>query len=198
MSNDPFTENDQNLLALFAQQAAIAIHNAKLYNEVEYLTKIDSLTGSYNRRGLNELSQRELARAYRSEQPVAMLMIDIDYFKYVNDHYGHAVGDQILCLLSNELQKNLRATDILCRFGGEEFAILLPETNVQTAQAIAERLRIHVANKNFEVPGMNINITISIGVAWMPGNIANLDTLLKRADDAMYLAKRSGRNMVCF
>lgn len=197
VSKEPFTENDLNMLSLFAQQAAIAINNAKLYNEVEYLTKIDALTGSYNRRGLNELSQRELTRAQRSKQPVAMLMIDIDYFKYVNDHHGHTIGDQVLCLLSKELQKDLRESDILCRFGGEEFIILLPETKVMDARAIAERLRIQVANKKFKVPYMEINITVSIGVAWMPGNVANLETLLKRADDAMYQAKRDGRNKVC-
>jgi diguanylate cyclase (GGDEF)-like protein/PAS domain S-box-containing protein len=195
--NEPFTENDKKILLLFAQQAAIAINNAKLYNVVENLTKIDPLTGVYNRRGLEELSQRELTRALRSKHSLAMLMIDIDYFKYVNDHYGHPIGDQILCMLSNEMQKNLRETDVLCRYGGEEFAILLPETNIKTAKSIAERLRIYVANKSFEFPGMVLNINISIGVSWMPGNVATLETLLKRADDAMYQAKRAGRNMVC-
>lgn len=197
VSKEPFTENDLDMLTLFAQQAAIAINNAKLYDEVEKLTKIDPLTGAFNRRGLNELSHRELARTQRTDQPMAMLMVDIDYFKFVNDHYGHPIGDQILILLSDKLQKNLRDTDILCRYGGEEFAILLPETNLQSARKIAERLRINVAKKPFEVPYMKLNITISIGVAWMPGKIASIETLLKRADEAMYMAKRSGRNMVC-
>ena len=197
VSNEPFTENDLILLSLFAQQAAIAINNANLYNEVEKLTKIDALTGLYNRRGLNELSHRELVRALRSNNPMAMFMIDIDYFKYVNDHYGHPIGDQILILLSDELQKNVREMDILCRYGGEEFAVLLPETNVQTAKNIAERLRIYVENHLFKVQDLVLNITISIGVSWMPGKIASIDSLLNRADSAMYLAKRSGRNKVC-
>jgi diguanylate cyclase (GGDEF)-like protein len=197
VSNEIFTENDKKILLLFAQQAAIAIHNANLYSEVENLTKIDPLTGAYNRRGLNEIFQRELARAQRSKQPLAMLMIDIDYFKFVNDQYGHPIGDQILRILSKELEQNLRESDVLCRYGGEEFAILLPETNIQTAKIISERMRINVDNKSFEFPGMVINITISIGVACMPGNVAKLETLLKRADEAMYKAKRSGRNMVC-
>lgn len=196
-SKEPFTENDQNLLFLFAQHAAIAINNAKLYEEVENLTKIDALTDVYNRRGFDELSQRELARAKRAGQSLVMLMIDIDYFKFVNDHHGHAIGDQILILLSDELQKNLRETDILCRYGGEEFAVLLPETNLQTAKNIAERLRIKVADKTFQFPGMVLNITISIGISWMPGKIASIELLLNRADEAMYQAKRSGRNMVC-
>jgi diguanylate cyclase (GGDEF)-like protein/PAS domain S-box-containing protein len=196
-SNEPFTENDQDLLLLFARQAAIAINNANFYNEVENLTKIDPLTGAYNRRGLNELFHHELARTHRTDQPMAMLMVDIDYFKFVNDHYGHPIGDQILILLSDELQKNLRETDILCRYGGEEFAVLLPETNLQTAKNIAERLRINIANKPFDVPSMEVNITISIGVSWMPGKIASIETLIERADEAMYQAKRSGRNMVC-
>jgi diguanylate cyclase (GGDEF)-like protein len=197
VAKEPFTENDQDILSLFAQQAAIAINNAKLYKEVENLTKIDELTGAYNRRGLNELSHRELARAHRTDQSMAMLMIDIDLFKDVNDHYGHAIGDQILRSLSKELQINLRETDILCRYGGEEFAILLPETNIQTATTIAERLRIIVANKPFEVPDMVLNITISIGISWMQGKAASIESMLILADKAMYMAKRSGRNKVC-
>ncbi|HSM25954.1 MAG TPA: GAF domain-containing protein, partial [Anaerolineaceae bacterium] len=196
ISTEPFTENDQNILSLFAQQAAIAINNANLYKEVEILTKIDELTGAYNRRGFDELSHRELARAHRSDQSLAMLMIDIDLFKDVNDHHGHAVGDQILRLLSDELQKNLRETDILCRYGGEEFAILLPETNIKTAETIAERLRISVANKAFEVTEMVLNITISIGVSCMKGKDAEIESMLNMADKAMYEAKRSGRNKV--
>lgn len=197
ISTLPFTEKDQNLLSLFGQQAAIAIKNAELFNEVETLTKIDVLTGAYNRRGFNELCQRELVRTKRSNQSQTMLMIDIDYFKSVNDRYGHPFGDQILCMLSNELQDNLRETDILCRYGGEEFAILLPETNIETAKNIAERLRIKIANKAFTVNKTTLNITISIGISWMTGDQAELYYLLDRADEAMYLAKRSGRNMVC-
>ena len=197
ISTVPFTEKDQNLLSLFGQQAAIAIKNAELFNEVETLTKIDVLTGTYNRRGFDELCQRELNRTRRSNQSQSMLMIDIDYFKSVNDRYGHPFGDQILCMLSNELQNNLRETDILCRYGGEEFAILLPETNIKTAKIIAERLRIKVANKTFEVQELTLNITISIGISWMPGDKAELYYLLDRADEAMYLAKRCGRNTVC-
>lgn len=196
-STEPFTKNDQNLLFLFAQQAAIAINNAKLYQEIETLTKVDSLTGLYNRRGFNELSHREVAFAQRSNKPMVMLMIDIDYFKFINDHHGHAIGDQILCLLATKIQKNLRETDILCRYGGEEFAILLPETDIQLARKIAQRIRLNVANKPFEVPNMELKITISIGVAWMPGRVTSIETLLKQADQAMYQAKRSGRNKVC-
>ncbi len=197
ISTEPFTEKEQNLLSLFAQQAVIAIKNAELFNEVQILTKIDELTGAYNRRGFNELCHRELLRTKRTKQPQSMLMVDIDHFKYVNDQYGHAIGDQILCLLLNELQKNLRETDILCRYGGEEFSILLPETNIQTAQSISERLRMNVANKSFELPNLTLQITISIGISWLPGDQAELDVLLDRSDVAMYQAKRSGRNTVC-
>ena len=196
-STVPFTDNDQNLLQLFGQQAAIAIKNAELFNQVQTLTKIDVLTGAYNRRGFNELCQRELAHAKRTHQPQSMLMIDIDFFKTINDQYGHPVGDQILSLLSAELQKNLRQTDILCRYGGEEFAILLPETNIQTAKHIAERLRINISNHSFEVTKLSLHLTISIGISWSNGEAAELDDLLDRADEAMYQAKRSGRNRVC-
>jgi diguanylate cyclase (GGDEF)-like protein len=124
-------------------------------------------------------------------------MIDIDFFKKINDQHGHPVGDQILILLSRELQRNLRQTDILCRFGGEEFAILLPETSLQTATSIAERLRVNVSNYSFEVDKLSLRLTISIGISWMIGNQAELGILLDRADEAMYQAKRGGRNKVC-
>lgn len=192
-----FSEKDQNLLFLFGQQAAIAIKNAELFNEVQTLTKIDTLTGAYNRRGFHELCQHELVHAKRSNKPQSMLMIDIDFFKNINDQYGHPIGDQILCLLAEKLQRNLRQSDIFCRFGGEEFAILLPETNIQTAKIIAERLRINVSNYIFEVAKMSLGLTISIGISWMHGEHAELGILLDRADEAMYQAKRGGRNKVC-
>ncbi|MBE0685957.1 MAG: diguanylate cyclase [Anaerolineaceae bacterium] len=193
----PFSEKDQNLLFLFGQQAAIAIKNAELFQKVQKLTKLDSLTGAYNRRGFDDLCHRELILAKRSNQPQSMLMIDIDFFKKINDQYGHPVGDQILILLSRELQRNLRQTDVLCRYGGEEFAILLPETGLQTATSIAERLRVNVSNYSFEVDKLTLRLTISIGISWMTGNQAELGILLDRADEAMYQAKRGGRNKVC-
>ncbi len=196
-STESFSVKDQNLLALFGQHAAIALKNAELFNEIQTLTKIDTLTGAFNRRGFNELCQRELVHSKRSNHPQSMLMIDIDFFKLINDQYGHPVGDQILCLLSTELGKNLRQTDILCRYGGEEFAILLPETNIQTAKIIAERLRINVSNYSFELAKTTLHLTISIGISWMHGKHAELGILLDRADEAMYQAKRGGRNMVC-
>lgn len=197
VSTEFFTEKDKNLLVLFGQHAAIAIKNAELFTEIQTLTKIDSLTSVYNRRGFNELCDRELIHAKRSKLPQAMLMIDIDFFKNINDQYGHPIGDQILLLLSKELAKNLRQTDILCRFGGEEFAIFLPETNIHIAKSIAERLRITISNYIFEVTKTTLQITISIGVSWMDGDHAELSLLLDQADEAMYQAKRTGRNRVC-
>lgn len=196
-SPESFSEKDKNLLFLFGQHAAIALKNAELFNEIQTLTKVDALTGIYNRRGFNELCERELIHAKRSKLTQSMLMIDIDFFKKINDQYGHPIGDQILLSLSKELGKNLRQTDILCRYGGEEFAILLPETTIQTAKTIAERLRISISNYSFEVTKTTLHITISIGVSWMHGDHAELDILLDRADEAMYQAKRSGRNRVC-
>ena len=114
-STEIFTGKDQNLLLLFGQQAAIAIKNAELFSKVQALTKIDSLTGAYNRRGFNELCYRELLRAKRTNQPQSMLMIDLDFFKKINDQHGHPIGDQMLIMLSNELRDHLRETDIMCR-----------------------------------------------------------------------------------
>ena len=192
-----FTKNDQELLQMFAQQAAIAVNNAELFNELEKLTRTDTLTGLYNRRGLIEMSQSEFERAKRSGFPLSMIMLDIDFFKHVNDLYGHAIGDQVLRILSDELHRNLRAIDILCRYGGEEFAILLPETTLQSAREVAERLRIAVAKLQFNITHADIKITVSQGLSTMPGETADLETLLGQADNALYSAKSSGRNRVC-
>lgn len=192
-----FTKNDQTLLQMFAQQAAIAVKNAELFNELEKLTRTDTLTGLFNRRGLIEMSQSEFERAKRSGYPLSMIMVDIDFFKLVNDQYGHTVGDQILRILSDELQRNLRGIDILCRYGGEEFAILLPETTLQSAREVAERLRVAAVKLQFTSIHADINITISLGISTMPGDTADLETLLDQADEALYSAKTSGRNRVC-
>lgn len=156
----------------------------------------DYLTGLYNRRYFMEQGQIELARARRYGKPLSIFMIDIDHFKKINDTYGHNFGDLVLQRLSIRMRESLRTIDIIGRLGGEEFAVLLPETELRGALEVAERLRDSVARINVErAEGMPVNFTISIGVASIKDD-TNLDTLLSQADQAMYEAKQTGRNKV--
>jgi len=189
-----FSSSDKDLMHLFAQQAAIAVENAQLFEEKERQARIDITTGIYNRRGLLELGKREIDRAHRYERPLAALMIDIDNFKQVNDTHGHAIGDIVLKELADILKENIRTIDILSRYGGEEFVILLPETTPESAFEIAERLRKKVSYHVFTPESLEIHITISIGLAFSSGDNNGLNDLIKRADNAMYMSKGEGRN----
>jgi diguanylate cyclase (GGDEF)-like protein len=194
MSEDDFVDTDITLMEEFAAQAAITIRNSELYQETKYLATIDDLTGSFNRRQLFELGERELKRHTRLRHPLAALMFDIDYFKRVNDAHGHAVGDEVLRLLAQRATLQIREIDILGRYGGEEFAVLLPETQLAEALEIAERLR-HAATEPVIVNGSQLSITISVGVTEADGD-PTLSHLLQRADAALYQAKHEGRNRV--
>jgi len=189
-----FSASDKDLMRLFAQQAAIAVENAKLFREKERQARVDITTGIYNRRGLLELGKRELDRAHRYERPLAALMVDVDRFKRVNDTHGHPIGDLVLKELAQIMQNNIRTIDVLGRYGGEEFVILLPETTPESAFEIAERLREIVADHTFTPDSLEIKLTISIGLAFSTGEKNGLDNLIKRADDAMYESKGAGRN----
>lgn len=150
----------------------------------------DHLTGVGNRRRFVDLARREMAMA-APDHPVSVLLLDIDHFKAINDTYGHAVGDEVLVLVAQHCQDRLRAGDVLCRWGGEEFIALLPGADADGALAVAERLR-----RSFEAlisPDEPVPVTISIGLATGPAGTP-LDTLVRRADDHLYAAKQSGRN----
>ncbi len=191
-----FTENDLRLLVSFAATTSAAIKNAMLHREVQHLAITDALTNLYNRRGFFELGRREIDRARRFGHPLSAVMLDIDHFKVVNDSYGHAIGDQVLTELANRLSKNVREFDILGRYGGEEFALLLPETDLFTACSVSDRLRLAVLETPMSTEIGPIPITISLGVVKATSDVPNLDSLLKRADKALYVAKQSGRNRV--
>jgi len=191
-----FTQDDLNLLNLFAQQAAIAIHNAQLHTEVQKLAITDPLTRLYNRRGFFEFGEREIERTRRSKHPLAAIMLDIDHFKKVNDSFSHAVGDEVLIELANRCKAKLRKTDLIGRYGGEEFAVLLPDTDEESAIKVAERLRKTVEKKPVETDHGSIFITISLGVTTVDENAPELAILLDHADTAMYTAKQAGRNRV--
>ncbi len=159
--------------------------------------RVDYLTNLSNRRYFMEQAEAELHRALRYETPLAMLMIDIDHFKHINDSYGHKTGDLVLQKLSEMLKHSLREVDVLGRIGGEEFAILLPESKLENAVEVAERLREQVENaKLIEDKGEPLRFTVSIGVALLDGKNKTLDSLFSSADEALYKAKNSGRNCV--
>jgi diguanylate cyclase (GGDEF)-like protein/PAS domain S-box-containing protein len=168
-----------------------------LQAEIERQARIDYLTGLANRRHFMELAEQELTRAMRYGSPLSIAMMDIDHFKRVNDTYGHKTGDVVLQKLSQLCQATLREVDIIGRIGGEEFAIILPETDGEKAAEVAERLRASIAKT--EIPletGLPLHFTVSIGIATLQGSDVNVDMLLNLADKALYEAKHSGRNRV--
>lgn len=160
----------------------------------EFATR-DGLTGLYNHRTFYEMLEDELARAQRFNRPVSLLLLDIDHFKRVNDTYGHLAGDAVLRGLSELLSRQARVIDRVCRYGGEEIAVMLPETDIATAAEIAERLRAAVEAQPFDVAaGAPLRITVSIGAASFPVHADNAQALVAAVDAALYAAKEGGRN----
>ncbi|MHA1538179.1 MAG: diguanylate cyclase, partial [Alphaproteobacteria bacterium] len=158
----------------------------------------DALTGLYNRRYFDTHFQAQIKRARVTGKPLALLMLDLDAFKVVNDTFGHTVGDEVLAETGRRLQENLRNVDMVARYGGEEFAVVMPEASVEEATAAAERLRARIADRPFKVStdsGESIDITISAGLA-VASHDPDATDLIKRADYALYAAKRAGRNQV--
>jgi diguanylate cyclase (GGDEF)-like protein len=167
------------------------------YHETIYnMTIVDGLTQAHNKRYLLETLEREIPRGRRHGRPLSVVMFDIDFFKKINDTYGHLAGDYVLKELSTLIKRRLRPDDVFARYGGEEFAALLPETPLEGAGAIAEDLRRRVQEKQFVFEGESIPVTISMGCAELkPDNDST--SFLKAADDKLYEAKRGGRNRVC-
>jgi diguanylate cyclase (GGDEF)-like protein/PAS domain S-box-containing protein len=193
-----FTPADAERLQAFADQAAIAIENARLFEEVQRLSITDGLTKVYNRRHFEERLKAEFQRARRYARPLALLILDLDYFKEVNDRYGHPVGDAVLAQFAALVQTHVRETDIVTRYGGEEFAVILPETDQADALRVTEKLRRAVADHAFVYEGYTIQNTCSAGVAALPDlALASPEELIERADQALYRAKQRGRNQVC-
>jgi diguanylate cyclase (GGDEF)-like protein len=193
---DAYTTEDQYLLEMLAANTTIAIENTRLFKEIQWLAITDPLTGLYNRRGFFELGQREVERFRRFDRPFSAIMIDLDHFKQVNDTFGHAAGDLVLIELANRLRSKIRDIDVLGRYGGEEIVVILPETDLQGAALLAERLRAHIESAPIVTDRGPITITISAGVAEYKPTTPDLASLLDRADSAMYIAKQSGRNQV--
>jgi diguanylate cyclase (GGDEF)-like protein len=164
--------------------------------ELERLATTDGMTGIYNRRHFLTLADREWSRAKRYRRPLSLLMIDIDFFKAINDTYGHQMGDRMISHLAGLARDCKRDTDVLARIGGEEFALLLPETTLDQANLVAERLRCEVAGRPLGAADMSVAATVSIGVAAADTSMVEFLQLMKAADQALYEAKRAGRNRV--
>lgn len=163
----------------------------------------DSLMGIYNRRFFDRRLREEFSRSVRYQQPLSLLMIDIDHFKRVNDRWGHQIGDLVLKRLAELLKGCLRDTDIICRYGGEELVIILPHTSADTALQLAERLRertekTEILTEDASPDNQSVQVTISLGVSTLIPEMESFQMMLKQADSALYLAKQQGRNRVVF
>ncbi|WP_085812051.1 diguanylate cyclase [Geoanaerobacter pelophilus] len=169
----------------------------KANEQLKRLTNIDHLTNLFNRRYLSEILESEFFRARRNRENLSLVIIDIDYFKNVNDTYGHQNGDVVLASVAGLAQQMLRAYDSAARYGGEEFVLILPGTPLQGGEMVAERLRQSVLEFAFPHPMEDLTLTISAGVAAYPSPLVeNIDSLFRQADEALYRAKQAGRNRV--
>jgi diguanylate cyclase (GGDEF)-like protein len=190
----PFDEADEQRIRESVSQAAPVLANLRNLAVAEIRAATDGLTGLPNKRAVTDTLKRMFAQASTERSPLALLMLDLDHFKQVNDQRGHAVGDQVLANVGRVMKGAMRARDFAGRNGGEEFAILLPDTEIPVALRIAERVRAAIAEMS--LPGIDVTVTVSVGVAGYPEHASTPDRLARLADAALYLAKRQGRNRV--
>ncbi len=191
---DSFDENDLQVLSSFATTATLALRNAQLHAAVQKMAITDSLTQIYNRRGFMEIGERLFESARRFRHPLTAIALDLDYFKEVNDKFGHNTGDLALQFFAELMLRSLRKVDLVGRMGGDEFAILLPETDIFHAVQVGERIRKKTELSAFPSSHGPIKVTVSLGIAKLSTQTAELDELLNRADKALYESKHSGRN----
>lgn len=195
-----FNQSHAERVQAFADQVAIAVQNARLYTRLQELARTDTLTGLYNRGYFFTLAEREVERARRYKTPLSLILIDLDHFKEINDHFGHQTGDLALQVISGVCQKIVREVDIIGRYGGEEIVVLLPETGLNAALVTAERLRQQIAFLTIESKPedgqVSIQVTASLGVAELNESCTTLELLIEHADKALYQVKGEGRNCV--
>lgn len=194
---DAFTEDIHQVLQIIEYPASVVVDNARLHERTKRMAVTDGLTRLYNHRHFYELLEQEFHRTRRYQASVALIMIDIDFFKQINDTYGHQVGDDILKELASVIRAQVREVDILARYGGEEFAALLPQTSLEQARVVAERIREAVEKNEFSTSKGVIKITVSLGLAGYPEMDINSQVeLVQQADAALYRAKEAGKNRV--
>ena len=190
----PYDDADEQRIRESVSQAAPVLANLRNLAIAEIRAATDGLTGLPNKRAVTDTLKRMFAQAAAERSPLALLMVDLDHFKLVNDNRGHAVGDQVLATVGAVMRGAMRSHDFAGRNGGEEFAILLPDTEIPVALRIAERVRAAIAEMS--LPGIDVTVTVSVGVAGYPDHASTPDRLVRLADAALYLAKRQGRNRV--
>ncbi len=183
---------------ILAQQFLLGIKRAVLYKKVQELAITDSLTQVFSRRYLLERLKEELERSKKYKHAFSFFMIDIDNFKSYNDRYGHLVGDAVLREIAKTIKENIRQVDLVGRYGGEEFSLILPETDREQSLIAAERIRQAVENKLIKVYDEDLRVAISIGISAFPKDGKSAQTIIERADQALYRAKQTGKNKVCY
>ncbi len=195
ISSGAYTTDDLDALEALGATAAIALQNAHLFARVQELATTDSLTGVANRRHFFDLARLEIERAMRYRRPLSMLMLDADHFKQINDRYGHLAGDEVLRTIAARCRSSLREVDVLGRYGGEEFLVLLPETSSLRAMQVADRLREVVCATPVPTSSGPVAVQVSVGVSSLAaGARGSVETLLDQVDQALYRAKAAGRN----
>jgi diguanylate cyclase (GGDEF)-like protein len=193
--NKRFPESEMAVLEGLLNTVVFPLRNAIRYQDALSAALADPLTGAGNRIALNNTLHREIELAKRYEDSMAVLMIDLDEFKSINDHFGHSCGDQVLKKLVKTIKEEIRGSDVVFRYGGEEFVVLLNKTNVEAATIIAERIRERVSKLNLEQKDQPIDVSVSIGLSMLHPE-DTVTRLLERADFAMYTSKNDGKNKV--
>ncbi len=190
-------EENREKFMILAHQFALAFRRVKLYQEVERIAITDSLTEVYTRRYALGRLQEEIRRSTMRSAPLSFLMIDVDFFKDFNDKYGHLTGDQILREVGRFIRENIREIDVAGRYGGEEFCVILPDTDREGARFVAERIRQATEKASIKAYDTEVKITLSAGISTCPGDGLQMEALIDKADWALYRAKKEGRNRVC-
>lgn len=195
MRRQKFNKDEIKLLETLLCCLIYPLRNATLFQQALNMAHTDPLTQARNRTAFNDTVKREIRLAHRNNKPLGLIFLDIDHFKSINDQYGHKCGDLALASVAKWIKENIRSSDIIFRYGGEEFVILLSETDLDGAQLLAERIRQSIDNHTLAFDMQTIKVTASLGVSSLLGDDSVAD-FLQRADNAMYQAKKSGRNRV--
>jgi diguanylate cyclase (GGDEF)-like protein len=193
----PVKESEKEKVTILSHQLLLGMKRVLLYQRVQELSIMDSLTGVFSRRYLLERFREEIQRSEKFGYRFCYLMLDIDHFKRYNDRYGHLVGDGILKEIVKGIKENIRQIDLVGRYGGEEFAVVLAETDKEGGLLAAERIRQNIEKKNILLYDEKLKATVSIGIAMYPDQADTLEALIEKADAALYRAKEEGRNRIC-
>lgn len=184
------------LVAYVTSMLASDIKSAK--NKITVMSQTDELTGLLNMRAFNTILEKEIAAAARYSTPFTVMMIDVDGLKLINDHFGHSTGSRLVKIVASSLKNCVRNSDVLARYGGDEFVVLMPQTRTEQAQISAERIRAAIDNTSFDMDGKRVATTVSIGIASYPDCVGEAEAVLDKADVALYKSKHSGRNRVTY